>query len=436
MTETISMSTQELERIPVLDRLINKEIKRKEAAKLLGITIRQVGRLKKRYKLKQAAGLVHGNRGKPSNHKIAVAEVDRIMAIVVRHYYDFGPTLAWEKLDQTGEHPFSVERLRQAMIARGLHKAKCRRHGVVHSERERRSMLGELVQGDGSPHDWFEGRGGMGVCTLLVFIDDATSQLLHLEFAVSESTASYFKAVNHYLRNHGKPLIWYVDKHGVFRINNSLNGSASPSDSNGLTQFGRAMKQLGIEIICANSPQAKGRVEKANQTLQDRLVKELRLRRINDITTANEYLPQFMQNYNQKFAVLPKTNTNAHRPLSSTENENLDEILSIQESRLVSHAATVHYRNLTCRLEVGKMAYQYRKARVTVIEKMDGTMIIRYQGKTLPYTIIESRPKARIADSKQLNAVVNEVIQGSRPSNLSLFDQISHRDWEEYQFAS
>lgn len=443
MTNIISMSQKEIERIPVLDRLLNKEIKRKEAATLLGISVRQVGRVKKKYKAMEAAGLVHGNRGKPSNHRIPAAEIDRIMGIVTSKYYDFGPTLAWEKLAETGEHPFSVERLRQEMIVRGLHHAKKRRVGMVHSPRERREMLGELVQADGSPHDWFEGRAGIGMCTLLVFIDDASGELMHLEFAGSESTQSYFAAVESYLLAHGKPLAWYVDKHGVFRVNKCLNGQAAATDTTGLTQFGRAMQQLGIEIICANTPQAKGRVEKTNQTLQDRLVKELRLRGINDIVTANRYLPEFVRHYNTKFAVVPKSPVNAHRSLSPTEQESLTEILSEQEERTVSKAGTIRYHNLTLRLDVGRMAYKYRNAKVVIVEKSDGSITIRYQGKLLPYTIIKQQPKvAQIANSKQVNAVIDnlrrtqeDMVPSQEANKLSLFDQISHHSWEEYQYA-
>jgi hypothetical protein len=435
------MSTKEIERIPVLDRLLNKEIKRKEAATLLGISVRQVGRVKKKYKAMEAQGLVHGNRGKPSNHKIPSQEVDRIMSIVSSKYYDFGPTLAWEKLDENGEQPFSVERLRQEMIVRGMHHAKKRKMSRVHSPRERRDMVGELVQVDGSPHDWFEGRAGIGRCTLLVFIDDASGQLLHLEFATSESTQSYFVAVQSYLLTHGKPLAWYVDKHGVFRVNNSLDGQASPTDTTSITQFGRAMQQLRIEIICANSPQAKGRVEKTNQTLQDRLVKELRLRGINDITTANQYLPEFVSKYNAKFAVVPKSPVNAHRPLSSNEQVCLGEILSEQAERTVSKAGTVRYHNLTLRLDVGRMAYKYRHAKVIVVEQGNGSVTIRYQGSLLPYTIIKQQPKvSQIASSKQVNVVVDglrriqeRTLTSQETSKLSLFDQISHRNWEAYQ---
>lgn len=436
MTEIISMSQKELERIPVLDRLLNKEIKLKEAAKILNISIRQAGRLKKRYKAMEAKGLIHGNRGKPSNHKIPIAEVDRIMQIVIEKYHDFGPTLAWEKLDENGEHPFSVERLRQEMIVRKLHKAKRRRISSVHSPRERRDMVGELIQLDGSPHDWFEGRGGNGICTLLVFIDDASGRLMHLELVDSESSFSYFDAVKCYLLRHGKPLAWYVDKHSVFKISKSLEGSADPNDTIAQTQFGRAMQTLGIEIICANSPQAKGRVEKTNQTLQDRLVKELRLREINDKESANKYLLGFANAFNDKFAVVPKSKTNAHRQLSETELSNLTDILSIHELRTVSKAVTVHYQNLTYKLNVGRLAYKYRNAKVMIVHSSNGNIVIKYHGKTIPYTVLEQRPKVRIVNSKQLNPLVDKLKQQQLQPKLSLFDQISHQSWDEYLYAS
>ena len=190
-------------------------------------------------------------------------------------YPDFGPTLATEKLAIEGVS-LSVETVRQLLIGEGLWKAKSVRRPVIHQLRERRARLGELVQIDGSPHDWFEGRAPK--CTLLVFVDDATSRLMYLQFVAAETTFNYFAGVRSYLTEFGKPLAFYSDKFGVFRVNipNALSGT-------GLTQFGRALKELDIELICAHSPQAKGRVERANQTLQDRLTKELRLRDLSSL---------------------------------------------------------------------------------------------------------------------------------------------------------
>ncbi len=193
------------------------------------------------------------------------------------------------------------------MIAEELWKAKKARKVVAHQMRERRACFGELVQIDGSAHDWFEGRAAE--CTLLVFIDDATGQLVQLLFVEQESFFSYCQAAESYLTRYGKPGTFYSDKHGIFRVNQP---SAGKSDA--LTQFGRAMQELDIQIICANTPQAKGRVERAIQTLQDRLPKELRLRGIHTGRLAMPTCPSSSTDFNRRFAVPPRSTHDAHRP--------------------------------------------------------------------------------------------------------------------------
>jgi len=224
MKGQIIMSSKEIDRVTVLEKLIRKEIKQKTAARVLGLSTRQVRRIKQKYKRLGASSLVHANRGKVPNNKVADKEIERVTKIIKDQYSDFGPTLAHEKLVENHVVTFSVERLRQIMIGGNIWQAKKKKHTRVFQLRERRACEGELVQVDGSPHDWFEGRAGY--CTLLVYIDDATGKLLHLEFAKSENTLSYFKATKTYLGNHGKPLAFYVDKHSVFRINTSKGGSS------------------------------------------------------------------------------------------------------------------------------------------------------------------------------------------------------------------
>ena len=289
------MSNKEVNRIAIIEKLIKKEIKQRKAAQTLGLSVRQIKRLKKRYKREGTTGMIHKNRGRISNRKISDKEINRTMEIVKKQYWDFGPTLALEKLQEHHGVVFSRETLRKEMIRDGIWKPKRQRKPSIHQMRKRRDQRGELVQIDGSPHAWFEDRASE--CCLLVFIDDATSELLWLEFCKSETINAYFKANFGYLKKYGKPLAFYADKHSVFRINSDKNGNSSVNDSHGLTQFGRAMKELGIELICANSAPAKGRVEKANFTLQDRLVKELRLRGISTIEEANKYLPEFIRKF-------------------------------------------------------------------------------------------------------------------------------------------
>jgi len=407
MKGLVTMSAKEVERINVFDRLMKKEIKQKHASKLLHISTRQIRSLTKRYKREGAWGIMHKLRGTSGNRKIEKAVIDNAIEIIRKTYSDFGPTLAHEKLTELHGITFSRETLRQAMINEGLWKRKQRKIVALHQLRERREALGELVQADGSPHDWFEGRSPY--CTLLVFIDDATGKLLWLEFAVSESTASYFLAMKHYIQKNGKPLILYIDKHGVFRINTTKAGTAGVEDGNGLTQFGRAMKELSIDVIFANSAEAKGRVEKVNQTLQDRLVKEMRLKGINTIEEANRYLPEFMEMFNRKFAVIPKSPVNLHRPLLPTEK--LENILCQKYIRILSKQLTLSYGNKIYQIQTERPTYAMRYAPVVIQEDTEGNISIFYKEQQLNYTIFQKQPKTDIADSKQLNIIADRIVQ-------------------------
>ena len=409
MKETITMSTQEVERVSVLDRLMKKEIKQRHASQMLHISTRQVRTLVKRYKREGAKGIIHKLRGVIGNRKIDELRINQAIQTIKINYADFGPTLAHEKLIANHGITFSRETLRRAMINDGMWKEKQRKIVTLHQLRERRGSLGELVQADGSPHDWFEGRAPK--CTLLVFIDDATGKLLHLELVVSESTASYFLALEHYLTKHGRPLVLYIDKHGVFRVNTTKSGTAAAEDSNGLTQFGRAMHELAIEIIYANSAEAKGRVERVNQTLQDRLVKEMRLKGISTLDAANAYFPEFIEQFNRRFAVVAQNPVNMHRPLLA--HHTLNDILCLKYTRILSRQLTVSYENRVYQIQTERPLYAMRLAPVTITEDMVGKISILYKGKTLAYTIFNRQPKQSIVDAKQLNLVVDEIIQNT-----------------------
>ena len=242
-----------------------------------------------------AEGLVSGHRGKTSGNARSSSMRQAVLSLVRERYRDFGPTLASEKLLELHGESISREALRRWMIADGLWQSKPRRKARIHPRRPRRPGFGELVQIDGSPHDWFEGRAEP--CTLIVFIDDATSRLLALRFVPAETTQAYMETLAEYLDQHGRPVALYSDKHSIFRVNH-------PQREGELTQFSRALKTLDIQSIHAHTPQAKGRVEKANQTLQDRLVKEMRLQGICDQDTANAFVPTFIRQYNARFAVI------------------------------------------------------------------------------------------------------------------------------------
>jgi hypothetical protein len=266
------MSDGELTRLEVLRDLDQRRLTVEAAAQLLGLERRQVFRLVKAYRSEGATGLISKRRGRASNRRKPEEIRNKALAIIREQYWDFGPTLPAEKLREVHEIVLGRETLRLWMIEAGIWADRKQRRKRVHQPRHRRECVGELVQIDGCEHWWFEDRGPQ--CTLLVFIDDATSRLMHLQFVESESTFSYFHATRAYLEAWGKPVAFYSDKHGVFRVNRpgALGGD-------GMTQFGRALHALNIDIICANSSQAKGRVERAHQTLQDRLVKSLPPRR-------------------------------------------------------------------------------------------------------------------------------------------------------------
>jgi len=235
-------------------------------------------------------------------------------ALIQTHYADYGPTLACEKLRERHGVSLSKETVRRIMIDAGFWVPRKQRPPKIHQPRNRRACLGELVQIDGSEHAWFEDRAP--VCTLLVFVDDATSRLMQLLFVPTESTFAYFAATRAYLEHHGKPVAFYSDKSSVFRIN--ARGATAGRD---YTQFGRALYELNIESICANTSQAKGRVERMNGTLQDRLVKELRLRNIGTLEAANAYAPVFMADFNMRFAKIPRSDFNAHRLIAQRARE-------------------------------------------------------------------------------------------------------------------
>lgn len=401
----LSMSNKEINRITIMDKLKFKKITEKQAAMALNLSVRQIRRIKKKYLAKGALGLIHQNRGRVSNHRISNSEIDRIIEIIKQKYYDFGPTLAWEKVKKHHRAILGKETLRKIMIKANLWQAKKQKKLRLYQSRPRRDCEGELVQVDGSPYRWFEDRGPE--CALLVFIDDATGKILHLEFALSESTNAYFKACHTYFKTHGKPLAFYVDKHGVFRINTAKDGMADTRDSNGLTQFGLAMKTLNIELIYANTPQAKGRVEKANQTLQDRLVKELRLKGINTIKEANDYLPVFIQEFNHKFSVESKSPINSHRPLQPYEK--LEEILVKKYPRILSRNLELQYQNKLYQIQTARPTYALRRAPVVITQDRLGKIKIYYKNQELKYQIISKQPKTEIVDSKRLNLKMEEI---------------------------
>ena len=263
-----------------------------------------------------------------------------------------------------------------------------------------REHIGELIQIDGSEHRWFEDRAA--ACTLLVFVDDATSRLMELRFVASESTFAYFEALKAYLRRHGKPVAFYSDKHSIFRVSNE-----NAASGNGMTQFGRALSELNIEILCANTSQAKGRVERAHHTLQDRLVKELRLAGISTIEAANAFLPNFVADYNGRFAKPAARDQDFHR--SVDPRQDLDQILCWREQRQVSHQLVVNYSRMKLTLKPEGLAVRLRGKMVEIYDFPDGRLEVRWKGRSLPYSAFDKLQRvshAAIVENKRLGEIL------------------------------
>jgi Winged helix-turn helix len=330
----VLMSERDVRRIEVLTEILSGRRTVASAAIVLAISVRQVHRLLIRFREDGGGALIHKGRGQASNHRLTPGVREYALELVRTRYADFGPTLAIEVL--LDKHGLKVgrETLRTWMVEDGLWLSRKQRRSF-HQPRLRRESYGELIQIDGSDHRWFEQRGEP--CTLLVFIDDATSKLMQLRFVPSESTDSYFGALQGYLNDHGCPVAFYSDKHTVFRVN-----KPDASGGSGMTQFGRALAELNIEILCANSSQAKGRVERANRTLQDRLVKELRLAGICDMAAGNVFLPAFLEHFNERFAVPAQKPENLHRSLHVKASQ-LTDILCHREQRHVGQQLTLAY---------------------------------------------------------------------------------------------
>ena len=371
----VTLTMGELERLEVLTQLAERRLPQRRAAERLGLSVRQVRRLARRFATAGAAALASRQRGRASNRRLRATTQECALALVRERYADFGPTFAHQKLTEDHDVACSVETLRGWMIAAGIWVPRTQRTRRSYPPRPRRACLGELVQLDGSDHAWFEDRGP--TCTLLVYVDDATSRLMELCFADVESTFDYFRATRRYLERHGKPMAFYSDKLSVFHVATSDRAAGG----RGVSQFGRALQDLNIDSICANSPEAKGRVERANGTLQDRLVKELRLQRLSDPVAATPFLPVFMADYNARFAKPPRLAYDAHRPLRP--DEDLAQIFTWQEPRRISRQLTVHYKRDLYVLEDSVDNRRLRGATAVISEDAESAVTIRAQGRVL-----------------------------------------------------
>ena len=393
---TITMSMREVDRLKTIQAVVDRMARVGPAAQRLGLSRRQLERLIQRYKDEGAAGLVSRKRGQPGNRQLAPGVADRAIRLIRERYADFGPTLACEKLAECHGLTIGVETLRTLMTAAGLWTPRKQRAAKIHQPRNRRACVGELIQIDGSDHEWFEQRDVR--CTLLVFIDDATSRLMQLHFVPTESAFAYFEATRSYLEEHGKPVAFYSDKATIFR-----SARDSTDFGRGTTQFGRVLFELNIDIMCANSSQAKGRVERANLTLQDRLVKELRLREINTREAANAFAPHFIADFNARFAKPPSSEFDAHRPVR--DDEDLELLFTWRLQRKVSLSLTLQHDRIIYLLKdtpaTRKLIHRY----IDVFEYPDGRIELRADGVSLAYERYDRLPQidtAAIVENKRL----------------------------------
>jgi homeodomain-containing protein len=396
----LTMSKREFERAVLMRRVHERRLTQAAAAELLGLSQRQTERLYQQYRTAGPAALASRKRGRPSNRRIPAEHRSAVLALVRARYADFGPTLAREKLFECHGLGVSTETLRKWMTEDGLWVPHARRHDRIHQPRRRRDCVGELVQIDGCDHEWFEERAPR--CVLLVYVDDATSRLMQMHFCDAESTFEYFEATRGYIEQLGKPVAFYSDKATVFRVN-----APEPRGGDGVTQFGRAMSDINVDIICANSAPAKGRVERAHSTLQDRLVKELRLRAISSIDAANAFAREFMADYNARFAKKPHNDFDAHRPL--LQDEKLDDILCWRELRKVSKSLTINYQRRLYLLEDTAETQALAGKSITVFELRDGTVQFRAGARSFPVRAFD-KDEARISQGA---IVSNKLLAGA-----------------------
>jgi len=403
-----TMSEREIYRLQIMTQLAEKRITQKQAGELLRVSVRQVKRMWRRFQLQGPEGLINQSRGKPSHNRLSEEVKQQALDLILGRYRDFGPTLVTEKLTEVHGLRISDESVRKLMITEGLWKQRRKRKFRVFQMRERRACFGELVQIDGSDYDWFEGRSPR--CTLLVFVDDATGKLVEMRFVPHETFFGYCDAARSYFERYGKPGAFYSDKHGIFHLNNP---KVSPGD--GLTDFGRAMQELGIQVICANTPQAKGRVERANQTLQDRLTKELRLQAISTPEEANEWLPTFIDDYNRRFATPPRSPVDAHRPL--TDADQLGRILCRKAERILSKNLTFQYHRAVYQIQVDRPTYAMRNAKVIVLENSKGEITVLYKNQPLAFVLsAQQAEQAKVVAAKSVDFELLNASKAHKPA--------------------
>lgn len=401
------MSKKEINRYDLISRVIRKEITAQKAGDLIGLSKRQIKRLKKKVKTYGPTGLIHGNRGQPSNNKIPKKESAKIRMLLHKHYADFKPIFATEKLSELHAISRDPKTIRSIMIVEKLWTPRKGKKWEEHrSWRPRKECFGEMIQFDGSYHDWFEGRGATSEQCLLAAIDDATGTVIEAVFAPHEGVMPVLGFWKRYTLSHGKPRSIYLDKFSTYKMNQQV----AIENPDLKTQFQRACESLGIQLIFANSPQAKGRVERLFETLQDRFVKELRLKGISDIEEANKFLrEEYLPTFNARFSVPPVSSANLHHPIAPYEKKNLDSIFSRHTKRTIQNDFTFSFNNQWYQLTERQPLTVRKKEIVTVEEYLDGMIHMCLRGKELNYCVLPMRPKRARVDSWVLATSITRV---------------------------
>lgn len=389
--------------------LVNaKTLMQSEAATVLGISTRQVKRLCRAERTQGAIGLISKRQGKAAVNRTSDIIKQKVIDLAQSKYVDFGPTFMGEKLEELDSIKLSKESIRKILMGANIWKGKQTKKKSIHQRRERRACFGELIQIDGSPHAWFEDRGPM--CCLILFVDDATSRVLYAHLEPVETTEAYFRGMSAQIKTYGIPLAYYSDRHMIFRVSNAKTTEVN------LTQFERACSELGIEGICANSAQAKGRVERKNRVFQDRLVKEFRLAEINTPEAGNKFLKTYLPKHNQQFSVCPREPEDVHRQ-SVPEDKILENILSKQWKRKLSKNLEISFENTIYQiLTVGK-GRRLQQSIVTVCQMLNGnTHLLSSGGEELDYKTLKVRTKrvGFVVDDKSLNAHMDRLVRQER----------------------
>lgn len=389
--DIIAMSRKELRRLPIIHKVMEKRLTQVKAAEMLDLSDRQIRRIVCKVATEGDPSIAHGNRGKESPFKFSEQHVNKIMNIVEKRYYDFGSTFAAEKLLECEKIKISKEKLRQLMISHNIAYPRKKKKGKIHQWRERKHCRGEMIQMDGSDHDWLEGRGPRIV--FMGYIDDASGKIFG-RFYEYEGTYSAMDSFRRYIAIHGIPFSFYVDRHSAYKTTRQPNLDEDLKGEFAKTQFARSLTEVDVKIIFARSPQAKGRVERLFETLQDRLVKELRLANVCNLDQANAFLETYLPKFDARFSVKPFKKTDLHKPVP--KHLNLDEIFCIKEYRSIGNNYSFQWKNRL--FIIPKPSITMKKRRVCVMESFDGTISAKLNGKSLD--ILEVTQKDIIAIEK------------------------------------